>query len=386
MTTQALSFYIHIPYCLSRCGYCDFNTYTPAELGQSDLARSDLSSRYMQAAIGEIEAAHRILGESKSVPTIFFGGGTPSLMDPSDIATTIETIARHFSIDGLCEITMEANPDTVDRENLTGFIAAGVNRFSFGVQSAKKSVLEVLERTHAKENVTKALDTAASLGIEDLSVDLIYGTPGESMDDLLESLDFALSLPINHISAYALIVETGTRLARRIESGEIDRPDDDEMAEKYRAIDQRLTERGFEWYELSNWAKPGGDSRHNQVYWRGGHWWGIGPGAHSFVDGRRWWNVKSPIRYIEAIASDESVEAGSEILTEENFRDERIMLMIRLRDGLRSIDLTKEQNEVASRYLDSGSFDCDGWRRGELILTVEGRLIADRIVRDLVAL
>jgi len=386
VTTQALSFYIHIPYCLSRCGYCDFNTYTPAELGQSDLARSDLSSRYMQAAIGEIEAAHRILGESKSVPTIFFGGGTPSLMDPSDIATTIETIARHFSIDGLCEITMEANPDTVDRENLSGFIAAGVNRFSFGVQSAKKSVLEVLERTHAKENVTKALDTAASLGIEDLSVDLIYGTPGESMDDLLESLDFALSLPINHISAYALIVETGTRLARRIESGEIDRPDDDEMAEKYRAIDQRLTERGFDWYELSNWAKPGGDSRHNQVYWRGGHWWGIGPGAHSFVDGRRWWNVKSPIRYIEAIASDESVEADSEILTEENFRDERIMLMLRLRDGLRSIDLTKEQNEVASRYLDSGSFDRDGWRRGELILTVEGRLIADRIVRDLVAL
>ncbi len=386
MTTQALSFYIHIPYCLSRCGYCDFNTYTPAELGQSDLARSDLSSRYMRAAIGEIEAAHRILGESKSVPTIFFGGGTPSLMDPSDIAATIETIARHFSIDGSCEITMEANPDTVDRENLSGFIAAGVNRFSFGVQSAKKSVLEVLERTHAKENVTKALEIAASLGIEDLSVDLIYGTPGESMDDLLESLDFALSLPINHISAYALIVETGTRLARRIESGEIDRPDDDEMAEKYRAIDQRLTECGFDWYELSNWAKPGGHSRHNQVYWRGGHWWGIGPGAHSFVDGRRWWNVKSPIRYIEAIASDQSVEADSEILTEENIRDERIMLMIRLRDGLRSSDLTEEQNEVASRYLDSGSFDRDGWRRGELVLTVEGRLIADRIVRDLVAL
>ena len=386
MPTNVLSFYIHIPYCLSRCGYCDFNTYTPAELGQSDLARSDLSSRYMRAAIGEIDAARRILGESKSVPTIFFGGGTPSLMDPSDIAATIETIARHFSIDGSCEITMEANPDTVDRENLSGFIAAGVNRFSFGVQSAKKSVLEVLERTHAKENVTKALETAASLGIEDLSVDLIYGTPGESMDDLLESLDFALSLPINHISAYALIVETGTRLARRIESGEIDRPDDDEMAEKYRAIDQRLTERGFDWYELSNWAKPGGDSRHNQVYWRGGHWWGIGPGAHSFVDGRRWWNVKSPIRYIEAIASDQSVEADSEILTDENFRDERIMLMIRLRDGLRSSDLTKEQNEVVSRYLDSGSFDRDGWRRGELILTVEGRLIADRIVRDLVAL
>ena len=340
----------------------------------------------MQSAITEIEHVRRSLGETKSVPTIFFGGGTPSLMEPRDIAATIEAIASHFSIDGSCEITMEANPDTVDHENLSGFVAAGVNRFSFGVQSVKSSVLKVLERTHSRENVTKAFENAASLGIEDLSIDLIYGTPGESLSDLRESLEFALSLPINHISAYALIVESGTRLARRIESGEIDRPDDDEMAEKYRAIDQRLNENGFQWYELSNWARPGGESRHNQVYWRGGQWWGIGPGAHSFVNGRRWWNVKSPIRYMEAIRSGQGVEADSEILTEENLRDERIMLMLRLRDGLRRSDLTMKQIAVVERYLETGSLDVKRWRSGELVLTVDGRLIADRIVRDLVAL
>jgi len=386
VTTPALSFYVHIPYCLSRCGYCDFNTYTPAELGQSGLARTELSSRYMMAAIGEIERARRIIGESSTVPTIFIGGGTPSLMEPRDIAATIESIAKHFAIDGSCEITMEANPDTVDRENLAGFIAAGVNRFSFGVQSAKSSVLKVLERTHAKESVTNALESADSLGVKDLSIDLIYGTPGESMDDLSETLDFALSLPINHISAYALIVESGTRLARRIERGEIARPDDDEMAEKYRMIDQRLSEQGLHWYELSNWSRPGGQSRHNQVYWRGGQWWGIGPGAHSFVAGRRWWNIKSPIRYIEAISSDQSVEADSETLTEENVRDERIMLMLRLRDGLRRSDLTESQLKVVERFIESGGIEIESWKRGELVLTVEGRLIADRIVRDLVAL
>ncbi len=386
MTRSALSFYIHIPYCLSRCGYCDFNTYTPAELGQSDLARSELSSRYIKAAIGEIERARRAIGESSTIPTIFFGGGTPSLMEPKDIAATIESISKHFSIDGSCEITMEANPDTVDRENLSGFIAAGVNRFSFGVQSAKDSVLKVLERTHAKENVTKALESAASLGVKDLSIDLIYGTPGESINDLSETLDFALSLPINHISAYALIVEAGTRLARRIESGEIARPDDDEMAEKYRMIDDRLGQYGLHWYELSNWSKPGGQSRHNQVYWRGEQWWGIGPGAHSFVAGRRWWNIKSPIRYIEAISSDQSVEADSEILTEENLRDERIMLMLRLRDGLRRSDLTESQSRVVEGFIESGGIERESWQQGQLVLTEEGRLIADRIVRDLVAL
>ena len=385
MIGNALSFYIHIPYCLTRCGYCDFNTYTPEELGQSELGRSEISSRYISAAIGEIERAAGKVPGDRVVPTIFFGGGTPSLMSPSDIKSAITAIRDRFELATDCEITMEANPDTVDQGNLEGFVEAGVNRFSFGLQSANASVLKVLERTHRLENVERALTIASTLGVADLSVDLIYGTPGESISDLHESLDFALSLPINHISAYALIVEEGTRLARRIERGEIDAPDDDEMAENYLLIDDRLSKAGFGWYELSNWSKPGGESEHNQVYWRGGEWWGIGPGAHSYLANRRWWNIKSPIRYIDAINGGDVVEARDEILTETNRSDERIMLMMRLRDGLRRSDLTVEQVRVIDEYVTSGAIDDAAWQGGRVVLTLTGRLIADRVVRDVVA-
>jgi putative oxygen-independent coproporphyrinogen III oxidase len=384
VTSKPLSFYIHIPYCLSRCGYCDFNTYTPAELGQSDLARGEISSQYMSAAIKEIERAASSLESGPLVPTIFFGGGTPSLMDPADIRAAIKAISDRFQVTPDCEITMEVNPDTVDEANLTGFVAAGVNRFSFGVQSTSEAVLSVLERTHRKENVVRALDIAASLGVRDLSVDLIYGTPGESIAELEASLDFAIALPINHVSAYALIVEAGTRLARRVEKGEIAEPDDDEMAEKYRLIDAKLFDAGFTWYELSNWSREGGESRHNQVYWRGGEWWGIGPGAHSFVNGRRWWNIKSPIRYIAAINSGDEVAEKDEVLTETNRADERIMLMMRLRDGLRRSDLTTTQQAIIEGFIATGAVDGEEWKRGALQLTVQGRLIADRIVRDVV--
>ena len=384
MAGRSLSFYVHIPYCLKRCGYCDFNTYTPGGLGQSELARSDISSRYMAAARGEVTRAKRSIAERRRVETIFFGGGTPSLMEPRDIAAMIDAISKEFDLASDCEITMEANPDTVDERNLRGFIDAGVNRFSFGVQSANKRVLQTLDRTHNGDNVVSALETAWRLGINDLSIDLIYGTPNESIADLAETLDFALTLPINHISAYALIVEEGTRLARDIATGQIPSPDDDEMAKKYVMIDQRLAARGFDWYELSNWAKPDGESLHNQVYWRGGEWWGIGPGAHSSFANRRWSNIKSPIRYMEAMNHDEEIEASSEILTEENRSDERIMLMIRLRDGLRQSDLSSDQSLIVERYISAGAIDVASWREGRLMLTVEGRLIADRIVRDLV--
>ena len=392
MTSKPLSFYIHIPYCLSRCGYCDFNTYTPSELGQSEVSRGELSSRYMRAATKEINQMSATLSEPRSIPSIFFGGGTPSLMEPRDIKSAIDAIRDGFEVANDCEITMEANPDTVDERNLEGFITAGVNRFSFGVQSGKSSVLKVLERTHDQSNVVTALHVATSLGVKDLSVDLIYGTPGESVADLEESLEFALSLPINHLSCYALIVEAGTRLAKRVQSGEINAPDDDDMAEKYRLIDARLESAGFDWYELSNWAKASGQSRHNQVYWRGGEWWGVGPGAHSYLDGKRWWNIKSPIRYMEILESKEhgqdaidEIIASSETLTDENRRDERIMLMIRLRDGLQRGDLTPSQVQVIDRHCESGGVDEQAWREERVVLTMAGRLIADRIVRDLVA-
>lgn len=332
------------------------------------------------------------LSEPRSIPSIFLGGGTPSLMEPRDIKSAIDAIRDRFEVTNDCEITMEANPDTVDERNLEGFIAAGVNRFSFGVQSGKSSVLKVLERTHDQSNVVKALQIATSLGVEDLSVDLIYGTPGESVADLEESLEFALSLPINHLSCYALIVEAGTRLAKRVQSGEIAAPDDDDMAVKYRLIDERLESAGFAWYELSNWARGSGQSRHNQVYWRGGEWWGVGPGAHSYLDGKRWWNIKSPIRYMEILESMErdqnavnEIVASSETLTDENRRDERIMLMIRLRDGLQRRDLTASQVQVIDGHCESGGVDEQAWREERVVLTMAGRLIADRIVRDLVA-
>jgi putative oxygen-independent coproporphyrinogen III oxidase len=384
MSGRSLSFYVHIPYCLKRCGYCDFNTYTPAELGQNALAKSDISSRYMAAARGEVVRAKRSVGERRRVETVFFGGGTPSLMEPRDIGSMIEAISEDFDLAGDCEITMEANPDTVDERNLKGFIDSGVNRFSFGVQSAKKKVLQTLDRTHDQRNVVRALETAHGFGIEDLSIDLIYGTPNESISDLEESLDLAFTLPINHISAYALIVEEGTRLAREIATGQIPAPDDDEMARKYLMIDERLTARGFDWYELSNWAKPGGESLHNQVYWREGEWWGIGPGAHSSIANRRWSNIKSPIRYMEAIKNGEEIEASSERLSDANRSDERIMLKIRLRDGLRRQELSAEQSVIVERYISTGAIDPVSWREDLLVLTVEGRLIADRIVRDLV--
>lgn len=319
------------------------------------------------------------------VPTIFFGGGTPSLMDPHDIAATIEKIDEVFSLSEQCEITLEANPDTLDERNVSGFAEAGINRISLGVQSANQRVLATLDRTHKSSNVSRALDLAASNGIQGRSIDLIYGTPGESITDLEESLDFALSLPIDHISAYALIVESGTRLARQVDSGEIASPDDDEMAEKYRIIDERLEQAGFDWYELSNWARSAGArSRHNQVYWNGGNWWGVGPGAHSHLDGRRWWNIKNPISYMNALKEKSTIIAGEETLDESAKHDERIMLGIRLREGIARSELSTKQEEVVSKYLLSMDVDERAWSEGRLTLTLSGRLIADRIVRDLV--
>ena len=325
---------------------------------------------------------------SKQMPqvaTIFFGGGTPSLMDPVDIAKTITEIDETFSLTQDCEITLEANPDTLDERNIAGFVAAGVNRISLGVQSANQKVLATLDRTHKNSNVARALELAVENGVRGRSIDLIYGTPGESLADLEESLDFALSLPIDHISAYALIVESGTRLAREVASGEIASPDDDEMADKYRIIDQRLERAGFQWYELSNWANSlDARSRHNQVYWNGGNWWGVGPGAHSHLDGRRWWNIKNPITYMNSLDNGSTIIAGEEILSETAKSDERIMLGIRLRDGIARNELSEIQEEVVVRYIASEAVDQSAWENGHLRLTLNGRLIADRIVRDLV--
>jgi len=377
-----LSFYIHIPYCVKRCGYCDFNTYTPAEL-KVESSLTEISHSYIDLMMREIEMA-RAFSDAKRVPTIFFGGGTPSLMEPADLGRVISAIADHFELSPDCEITMEANPDTLTLERLKGYREVGINRLSIGMQSAVSHVLQVLDRTHNPANIEKVVSWAREAGFDEISLDLIYGTPGETMDDWRASIDAALLQDISHISAYALIVEDGTKLAAQVRRGEFIIPDDDETADKYLLADQLFHEAGFDWYEISNWSKPGSSCRHNVAYWKGANWWGIGPGAHSHINGRRWWNVKHPTAYRERIEEGHAPMQAHEILTEEEMAREEIMLLLRLPAGLSLERFNTAQRTALEEFAAQGYFEQDPWERGLLTLSRSGRLIADRIVRELV--
>ena len=376
-----LSFYVHIPYCVKRCGYCDFNTYTPAEL-QISTGLTQISNSYIDLLIKEIDQAKEQVGAAK-VPTIFFGGGTPSLMEPSDIARVIKAIDNQFGLTQDCEITLETNPDTVDKEKLAAFKAAGVNRISFGMQSAVAHVLKTLDRTHNPDNLPQVTKWAAEVGFKDISVDLIYGTPGESLSDWQKSIDAALALPINHISAYALIVEEGTKLANAIKRGEIANVDDDLTAEKYLMADAAFSKAGFTWYELSNWSKDSGESKHNIAYWLNNNWWGAGPGAHSHINGKRWWNVKHPNLYREKLQENVSPILDSEVLDTMQIESERLMLSIRLPEGVSKDSLSIDQIKSLNQYLETGALNAAKWDAGSVSLTLSGRLIADRIVREI---
>jgi len=377
-----LAFYIHIPYCIKRCGYCDFNTYTPAEL-QITSELKDISNSYIDLLISEIKSARIEVGESAVIPSIFFGGGTPSLMQASDIGRVISTIKDQFNLAKDAEITLETNPDTVTKEKLAQFLAAGVNRLSFGMQSAVPHVLATLDRTHNPDNLPQVTKWAKEVGFKEISVDLIYGTPGESKEDWQRSIDAALSLPITHISAYALIVEEGTKLAAQIKRGEVGNVDDDLSADKYIMADQAFTSAGFNWYELSNWAKPNSESRHNIFYWLGKNWWGAGPGAHSHLNGRRFWNVKHPNLYKERIIKGESAVAEFENLESIQIESERLMLSIRLPSGVEKSTLNDKQILDLAGYVESGHLDQANWNLGRATLTLDGRLIADRILREI---
>ncbi len=380
--SQPLSFYIHIPYCIKRCGYCDFNTYTPGELkAGSDIA--EVSEGYIDLLIREVEMARAQSPESGAVPTIFFGGGTPTLMDPADLGRIITRIDELFGLADNCEITIEANPDTVSREKLAALRKTGINRISFGMQSAVPHVLQVLDRTHNPENVFKATTWAREVGFDEVSIDLIYGSPGESVEDWRTTVNAALALPITHISAYALIVESGTKLARQVKAGEVIIPDDDQTADKYLIADEAFARAGMNWYELSNWAKDGSACRHNMAYWVGANWWGLGPGAHSHIDGKRWWNVKHPTNYRSLMLSNELPIDGSEILSDSEKESERVMLQIRLPDGIARASISPEQNAIAHSYVGDGSLSQEAWDSGRIALTQKGRLVADRIVREI---
>jgi len=377
-----LAFYIHIPYCVKRCGYCDFNTYTPAELQLTE-GLTQISNSYIDLLVKEIEFARNQVGESAIVPSIFFGGGTPSLMEASDIKRVITAISEQFKLDPIAEVTLETNPDTVTKEKLKQFYDAGVNRISFGMQSSVPHVLKTLDRTHNPENLPQVTKWASEVGFKEISVDLIYGTPGESKQDWQQSINSALALPISHISAYALIVEEGTKLAAQIKRGEIAKPDDDLTAEKYIMADKAFTTAGFNWYELSNWAKPNSQSKHNLAYWLGHNWWGAGPGAHSHINGKRFWNVKHPNLYKQKIQANETVILDSEVLKGSQIESERLMLSIRLPQGVAKNTLNNQQILELTDYVNSGHLDQENWNLGRATLTLDGRLIADRIVREI---
>lgn len=368
---KPFSIYLHVPYCASRCGYCDFNTYTLNELGE------DHSQKWLDGVRKEISLAKKVLGETPEVSTIFVGGGTPTLLPASDLVQAVDEIKKTFGLAEDVEITTEANPDSVTFEQLIELREGGLNRISFGMQSAVSSVLKVLERTHNPENVARAVDMSRKAGFKQINLDLIYGTPGESLADLQTSLNTVLSLDVDHVSAYALIVEDGTRLARAISTGAIPIPDDDDMADKYKIIDDVFRSNGFKWYEVSNWAKLNSECRHNIHYWQSDNWWGIGPGAHSHINGVRWWNEKLPRIWTEKLNAGVSPANAREILDSNTIAIENIMLQMRLASGM---DLQLLNKSKVHQLEADGLIDVVN---GAVRLTFRGRLLADRVIDQL---
>ena len=374
--------YVHVPFCKVRCGYCDFNTYTATEL-QGYPQTAFISNLQM-----EIGLAKQSVGQ-RELQTVFFGGGTPTLLPANELAEALEMLRSSFGFAEGAEVTTEANPDTVDEAYLQILKEAGFNRLSFGMQSAVPEVLATLERTHNPAAVAENVAIAKRLGFQ-TSVDLIYGAPGETMEQWQESVRVALAMETDHISAYALIVEPATKLARQIASGEKPEPDEDLQADKYEWLDAELSKAGFEWYELSNWARGDGTtSRHNIAYWQGMDWWGFGPGAHSHVAGRRWSNVKHPTTYAKYLAENKLPSTDGEDLSKVEQQEERAMLELRLREGL-SLDVVRALNEnhakAISELVASNLIDGRSAIQGSAVLTLQGRLLADFVLRKLLGL
>ncbi|CAH0254263.1 Oxygen-independent coproporphyrinogen-III oxidase-like protein Rv2388c [Arthrobacter sp. Bi83] len=377
---RGFGLYVHIPFCAVRCGYCDFNTYTATELGGG--ASQDA---YASTAIAEVEFAARALKESglpeRKLRTVFFGGGTPTLLPVEDLARILGAAVSQWGIEPGAEVTTEANPDSVTPESLQLLADAGFTRVSFGMQSAVPHVLKVLDRTHTPSRVPLVVQWARDAGLA-VSLDLIYGTPGESLEDWRFSVETALSYRPDHISAYALIVEDGTKLAAQIRRGEVPGIDDDDHAAKYELADQMISDAGLHWYEVSNWsATPGQACRHNLAYWRGDDWWGIGPGAHSHVGGVRWWNVKHPTAYANRLTAAVSPAAGRETLDAETRDVEKVMLEARLASGLAVSSLSASGKHAVAGLIADGLVAPAEAFKGRLILTLKGRLLADAVVR-----
>jgi putative oxygen-independent coproporphyrinogen III oxidase len=376
---RGFSIYVHIPYCTSRCGYCDFNTYTAAELGAIPGTSQDA---YVNAAIAELELAQRVLGSAPKVQSVFFGGGTPTALPAPRLAGLLGAIADRFDLAADAEITTEANPESVDADYLHTLAEAGFTRLSLGMQSASEPVLAVLERRHTPGRVAEVVAAARQAGFGSISLDLIYGTPTETEADWQASLDQALSLQPEHVSAYSLIVEAGTRLAARVSRGELPDIDDDLHADRYQVADALLSAHGYRNYEVSNWAKPGDECRHNLAYWRGDDWWGIGAGAHSHIGGVRWWNRRHPRDYTSRLETGHSPAEARELLSDVERHTEKVMLELRLAEGLAIEELSAAEILRAEPFLDRRILER---AHGRLRLTASGRLLADAVIRDLLA-
>jgi oxygen-independent coproporphyrinogen-3 oxidase len=411
--------YVHVPFCTVRCGYCDFNTYTASELGGGAN-----QAQYATTALLEVDLAAKVLSDAGRAPaavsTVFFGGGTPTMLPAEDLARVLDGIRGAWGLADGAEVTTEANPDSVTPRSLQVLADAGFTRVSFGMQSAVPHVLATLERTHDPLRIPDVVRWARDAGL-DVSLDLIYGTPGESLDDWRRSVETALATGVDHVSAYALVVEPGTKMAAQVRRGEVKLPDEDDQAAKYELVDDLLTEAGLRWYEVSNWARAGHECLHNIGYWRGDDWWGIGPGAHSYVSapaslvepvetpepvgtmvstgstsegptpaGVRWWNVKHPRAYATRLEAGQSPGAGRELLTRAEAHLERVMLGVRLREGLdlgvlSDAGRTAVAGLVARELLDGRAAVGAGGGPARAVLTRRGRLLADSVVRDLTA-
>lgn len=406
---RPLSLYVHVPFCRVRCGYCDFNTYTVgfgpgAQIGD-----------YAPSVLAEADLAARVLADAgvsgRLAQTVFFGGGTPTMLDAGELIAILDGLRERIGIAGGAEVTLEANPDTVTREDLRAFADSGFTRVSFGMQSAVPRILAILDRTHTPTRVPLVVEWAKEAGLS-TSVDLIYGTPGESLADWETSVRAALSYDPDHISAYALVVEEGTKMGAQVARGELPTPDPDDEAAKYELVDELLGEAGYAWYEISNFARASASdrasgrasttfehaSRHNLAYWRDWDWWGFGPGAHSHVGRTRWWNVKNPGAYAGRLRAGVSPAAAGEILGEEERELERVMLGLRtaegveldgvpamaMRDGIVSgLSVCQSLSGRVASLISDGFIDGVAALDGRAVLTLRGRLLADYVTREL---
>ncbi|HEY2271730.1 MAG TPA: radical SAM family heme chaperone HemW [Jatrophihabitantaceae bacterium] len=373
--------YVHVPFCDTRCGYCDFNTYTAAELGPG-VSRGS----YADTVLAEVRLAADVLSDTDVPPasTIFFGGGTPTLLPAEHLGLVITELRDRFGLADDVEITTEANPETVTPGYFAKLRAAGFTRISLGMQSAVPRVLEVLDRRHQPGRPERAVAEARGAGFEHVNLDLIYGAPYETDADWQRSLDAAIAADPDHISAYALVVEQGTALARQVKAGVVPEVDDDVLADRYVMADETLSAAGYDWYEVSNWARSDdARCRHNELYWSDDNWWGIGPGAHSHVSGVRWWNVKHPARYTALLEAGRSPAAGRETLDPAARHTERVMLAVRMRAGLPTDELTDAARGSLPQLASWGLVEPFAVGEGRVVLTQRGRLMADAVVREL---